>query len=262
MAKSLSSRSELKAITESEFSIAFETALDLVGTKASMQAYSENFSSEISKLLGKKRLLLEASLKEKADFIANVIVHGLPMEKVSPELKTFSQNLGENNNADVGFCERNVFGETESIYKKKYAAAFAFEIAHVFDTYEILSWDKIREYVESISQAMLSGLPADISTKEEKQANNIIHKEQDNDTLSNLSLRFGKQKENLTSIDILEYQLLTSELFNETFNGSMSFQNSFELAEVVSQAVINISESKIVGKLTYSLPYYAAIRIS
>ncbi|GFR29216.1 uncharacterized protein TNCT_429781 [Trichonephila clavata] len=462
MAKSLASCPELKIIDKSEFSVAFETALNAIGNASSLQLFSEIFSSQISKLLSRKGLLEEATMAEKADIFAKEMIRGLPIETLSTDSSSFSQNYNKDismknsveetrhlkkGNAgteelsvthnqiefskffrnrlknctnltsifytgfprdkamryffemedlfidklnlskplvslfnrdlerdvkllneypktedyinffimkitwlftncgiineikpaklsqialdvillalyrerpEVDYClefgmahEKGnvlilgeflchklissksfknsfrsitpreiaaayVFSMAESLLKdfkfvpesamsvafvkgmfavkqnpstKKYAAAFAYEIAHVFDSYDSLSWDKIRENVESISEAMLSGLPADNSNKVEKLSGSSIHK-------TSSSLPNGI--ENFTFVKVLENQLLSSELFNKTFNTSISLQESFELAELISFVVTNASESKIVGNLAYALPYYVA----
>ncbi|GFY37661.1 uncharacterized protein TNIN_278971 [Trichonephila inaurata madagascariensis] len=460
MAKSLSSCPELKMIDKSEFSVAFETALNAIGNASSLQLFSEIFSSQISKLLGRKGLLEEATIAEKADIFANEMIRGLPIETLSTDSSSYTQNFNKdismknsveetrhlkNGNAvieessvthnqiefskyfrnrlknctnltsifytgfprdkamryffemedlfsdklnlskplaslfnqdlerdvkllneypktedyinffimkitwlftncgiineieptklsqialdvillalyrerpDVDYClefgmahEKGnvlilgellchklissksfknsfrsitpreiaaayVFSMAESLLKdfkfvpesamsvafvkgmfavkqnpstKKYAAAFAYEIAHVFDSYDALSWNKIRENVESISEAMLSGLPADSSNKVEKLSGSSMYK-----TSSSLP----NARENFTFVKVLENRLVSSEIFNKTFNTSISLQESFELAELVSLFVTNVSESKIVGNLAYALPYY------
>ncbi|CAL1261657.1 unnamed protein product [Larinioides sclopetarius] len=141
----------------------------------------------------------------------------------------------------------------------KYAAAFAYEIARIFENYDTISWDKMSETVEAISQGMLSGLPADISSKSEKQPR-LINKIQNNVTLIHLIQKFGKQAENFTLSDIIRFELLSSKPFNETFNGSISFHESFELAELISTALASVSELQIARNFTYTLPYYILIR--
>ncbi|GFU21692.1 uncharacterized protein NPIL_15041 [Nephila pilipes] len=470
MAKSLASCPELKVIDKSEFSVAFETALNAIGNKSSLQLYSEIFSSQISKLLGRKGFLEETTMEEKADIIANEMIRGLPIETLSPDPSSFSQNLGKdismknrieemrylkddksvrdetsvtrnqiefsksfrnhlknctnltstfytgfprdkamryffeiedifinklnlskplvslfNQNLerdikllneypktedyinflimkitwlftscgiineiestklskiavnvillalyrerpDVDYCleygmahEKGnvlilgellchelissksfensfrsitpreiaaayVFSMAESLLKdfkfvpesamsvafvkgmfavkqnpstKKYAAAFAYEIAHVFDSYDALSWSKIRENVKYISDAMLSGLPADISSKSEKFSSFSMHRRTQSNNPSSAS---PDTIENFTFIKNLENELISSELFNKTFNTSVSSQESFELAELISMIVTNVSESNIFANLAYALPYYAAFR--
>ncbi|GBL75262.1 hypothetical protein AVEN_194491-1 [Araneus ventricosus] len=468
MAKSLASCLELRAVDEAEFSLAFEAALNTIGAQPTLQSYSQTFSSEIAKLLSKEGILQEYSLTEKVNLVTNAMVRGLPVEILSSEHNTFSQNLVKDifagntgmevkhlkteRESDItrnqiefsksmriqlknstnftsvfytGFprdkavryffeivevlvthlnlskplislfdqdfdrdlkllneypktedyvnflimkftslftscgiineietaklsqvsldvillalyrewqpddyclefgmahekgntlvlgellCHkllaskifknafRNmtpreiaaayVFSMAESLLKdfkdipesamsvafvkgmyavkqtpttSKYAAAFAFEIARVFESYETVSWDKMSETVEAISQGMLSGLPADTSTKGEKQPK-LINKIRNNDTLIYLTQKFGKQTENFTLNDIIRYELLSSKPFKETFNGSISFHESFELAELISTALASVPELKIVGNLTYTLPYYVLIR--
>ncbi|KAF8784854.1 hypothetical protein HNY73_010470 [Argiope bruennichi] len=66
--------------------------------------------------------------------------------------------------------------------------------------------------------------------------------------------------ESFTLSDIMRYEFISSKSFNETFNGSVSFHESFQLAELLSTALASVPELRINENLTYTLPYYVLIR--
>ncbi|KAG8202068.1 hypothetical protein JTE90_010432 [Oedothorax gibbosus] len=127
----------------------------------------------------------------------------------------------------------------------KYAAAFAFEMSHLLLMYDTLTWDELKEKANLAANAMLSALPNDKGEVSSYKAG-VSHLQQ------------SKCKE--IFVQYMNDHLLSSDVFNKTFQGDLLNVQYFDIAKTFAETMNIITEDMVEANRAYALFYYLAFR--